>query len=55
MLQKKDQEMAALRKQLQAANITTTPSDSNNGSIGTSSGEENSAEPEKMEGITATP
>jgi hypothetical protein len=55
MLQKKDEEMAALRKQLQAADITTTPCDSTNGSIGTSSGDGNSAESEKMEGISATP
>jgi hypothetical protein len=55
MLQKKDEEMAALRKQLQAADITTAASDSASDSIVASSGEENSAEPEKMEGIIATP
>jgi hypothetical protein len=53
MLQKKDEEMAALRKQLQAADITTAASDSARDSIVASSGEENSAEPEKMEGIIA--
>jgi hypothetical protein len=55
MLQKKDEEMAALRKQLQAADVTTAASDSASDSIVASSGEENSAEPEKMEGIIATP
>lgn len=55
MLQKKDEEMAALRKQLQAADITTTASDSASDSNVASSGEENSAEPEKMEGISTTP
>ena len=55
MLQKKDEEMAVLRKQLQAADITTAVSDSANDSVVASSGEENSAEPEKMEGVTATP
>jgi hypothetical protein len=55
MLQKKDEEMAALRKQLQSADITTTVSNSSNDSINVSSGEENSAESEEMEGVTATP
>ncbi|KEQ76675.1 hypothetical protein M436DRAFT_39145 [Aureobasidium namibiae CBS 147.97] len=55
MLQKKDEEMAALRKQLQAADITTSASDSANDSLVASSGEENDAEPEKMEGVMATP
>jgi hypothetical protein len=55
MLQKKDEEMAALRKQLQAADITTAVSDSSNDLINVSSGEENSAESEEMEGVTATP
>jgi len=55
MLQKKDEEMAALRKQLQAADITTSASDSANDSLVASSGEDNDAEPEKMEGVSATP
>ncbi|KAG9575219.1 hypothetical protein KCU77_g15307, partial [Aureobasidium melanogenum] len=49
MLKKKDEEMAALRKQLQAADITTG-SDSANDSAVASSGEENGTEPDKMEG-----
>lgn len=55
MLQKKDDEVAALRKQLQAADITTTASDSANDSLVASSGEEDGAKPEMMEGVTATP
>ncbi|THY51652.1 hypothetical protein D6C97_06620 [Aureobasidium pullulans] len=55
MLKKKDEEMAALRKQLQAADINTTATDSANDSAVASSGDENSAEPEKMEGVSATP
>ncbi|KAK6001426.1 hypothetical protein QM012_002757 [Aureobasidium pullulans] len=55
MLKKKDEEMAALRKQLQAADITTNGSDSANDSAVASSGDENGAEPEKMEGVSATP
>lgn len=55
MLKKKDEEMAALRKQLQAADITTNGSDSANDSVVASSGEETGAEPEKMEGVSATP
>ncbi|CAD0094097.1 unnamed protein product [Aureobasidium vineae] len=55
MLKKRDEEMAALRKQLQAADITTAVSDSANESVVASSGEENNAETEKMEGVSATP
>jgi hypothetical protein len=54
MLKKKDEEMTALRKQLQAADITTG-SDSANDSAVASSGEETGTEPEKMEGVSATP
>ncbi|KAH0342228.1 hypothetical protein KCU83_g9352, partial [Aureobasidium melanogenum] len=54
MLKKKDEEMTALRKQLQAADITTG-SDSANDSAVASSGEENGTEPDKMEGVSATP
>ncbi|KAG9887440.1 hypothetical protein KCU90_g20929, partial [Aureobasidium melanogenum] len=53
MLKKKDEEMAALRKQLQAADITTG-SDSANDSAVASSGEETGTEPEKMEDVSAT-
>lgn len=55
MLKKKDEEMAALRKQLQAADITTAGSDSANDSAVASGGEENSIKPDKMEAVSATP
>ncbi|KAI4720446.1 hypothetical protein E4T48_03340 [Aureobasidium sp. EXF-10727] len=54
LLKKRDEEMAALRKQLQAADITTAVSDSANDSAVASSGEENNAEMDKMEGVSAT-
>ena len=59
MLKKKDEEMAALRKQLQAADINTTATDPANDpandSAVASSGDEDSVEPEKMDGVSATP
>lgn len=51
LLKKKDEEMAELRKKLQAAELSTSATDS----VVASSGEDNSAEPEKMEGVTAPP
>ncbi|CAD0112489.1 unnamed protein product [Aureobasidium uvarum] len=55
MLKKRDEEMVALRKLLQAADIITAVSDSANDSVVASSGEENNVETEKMEGVSATP
>lgn len=59
MLKKKDDEMAALRNKLQAADISKpgdiSASDSSKDSVVAGSGGENIADPEKMEGISATP